>query len=66
MTSTQKSEALMLAKEAGYIESLKEIPGISAEVLAAMSSLYRAGWRDCWVVEAEAQLDKIMEENNVR
>jgi hypothetical protein len=27
MTSTQESEALMLAKETGYIESLKEIPG---------------------------------------
>lgn len=62
MTSTQESEALMLVKETGYIESLKEIPGINAEVLAAMSSLYRAGWRDCWVAEAEAQLDKIMEE----
>ena len=62
MTNTQESEALMLAKETGYIESLKEIPGINAEVLAAMSSLYRAGWRDCRVVEAEASMDKSTEE----
>jgi hypothetical protein len=57
MTSTQESEALMLAKETGYIESLKEIPGINAEVLAAMSSLYRAGWRDCWEAEAANEWD---------
>ena len=47
----------MLAKETGYIESLKEIPGINAEVLAAMSSLYRAGWRDCWEAEAANEWD---------
>jgi hypothetical protein len=57
MTNTQESEALMLAKEAGYIESLKETPGINAEVLAAMSSLYRAGWRDCWEAEAANEWD---------
>ena len=57
MIDSKKSEELMLAKEAQYIKDLQEIPGINAEVLAAMSSLYRAGWRDCWMEEATAHLD---------
>ena len=56
MIDSKKSEELMLAKEAQYIKDLQEIPGINAEVLAAMSSLYRAGWRDCWIADAMNQL----------
>lgn len=52
MIDRAKSEALMLTREAGYIEEIKQIPGTSPEVLAAMSALYRAGWRDCWEAEA--------------
>ena len=45
-----KSEELMLAREAGYIEELGNIKELSAEVIATMVGLYRAGWRDCWEV----------------
>jgi hypothetical protein len=58
MIGFNKSEELMVAKEAQYIADLQGIPGMNADVLAAMSSLYRAGWRDCWMAEAVAQLDK--------
>ncbi len=49
------SEKRMLAREAGYIENLKQVEGVSPEVLAAMVSLYRAGWRDCWEAEIVAE-----------
>ena len=49
-----ESERHMLAREAGYINELKETcgPELSAEVLAVMSGLYRAGWRDCLEMQA--------------
>lgn len=49
-----ESERQMLAREAQYIEELKNIrgPSLNADVLAVMSGLYRAGWRDC--LEAQA------------
>ena len=59
MIDRAKSEELMLAKEAGYISEISEIKGTSPEVLAVMSSLYRAGWRDCWEAEAFDEWDKI-------
>ena len=62
MIDFNKSEELMVAKEAQYIADLQEIPGINADVLAAMTSLYRTGWRDCWMAEAVAQLDKDVDE----
>lgn len=52
MIDRAKSEALMLTREVGYIEEIRQIEGTSPEVLAAMSALYRAGWRDCWEAEA--------------
>jgi hypothetical protein len=61
MLSYDKSQELMLAKEAGYIDTLKEVPGVTAEVLAAMSSLYRAGWRDCWMEEAKTRLCVVLD-----
>lgn len=57
MIDRAKSETLMLAREAGYIESLKEIQDMNPDVLAAMASLYRAGWRDCWEAEAANEWD---------
>lgn len=57
MIDRAKSEELMLAREAGYIKEIQEIQGTSPEVLAAMSALYRAGWRDCWEAEAVAAWD---------
>jgi len=47
MTKDQ-SEKMMLACEAVHIAAIKKIPGTNAEVLATLSSIYRAGWRDCW------------------
>ena len=49
-----ESERQMLAREAQYIEELKNIkgPSLNGEILATMAALYRAGWRDCWEAEA--------------
>ena len=55
MLTYTKSEELMLAKEAGYMEKLQEIPDLNVSALAAMAALYRAGWRECWMEEAKAQ-----------
>ena len=52
MIDRANSEELMLAREAQYIEEIKEVQGTSPEVLAVMAALYRAGWRDCWETEA--------------
>lgn len=53
MIDRAESERLMLAREAGYIEELKDSCGpLSAEILGVMSGLYRAGWWDCWEAEA--------------
>ena len=57
MLTYTKSEELMLAKEAAYIEKLQAIPGVNAEALAAMAALYRAGWRECWMEVAKAHFD---------
>lgn len=57
MLTYTKSEELMLAKEAAYIEKLQAIPDLNVSALAAMCSLYRAGWRDCWMEEAKADID---------
>ena len=54
MLDYNKSSELMLAKEAAYMKELLEIPGVDAETLAAMCSLYRAGWRECWMEEVKA------------
>jgi hypothetical protein len=56
MLDYDKSQELMLAEEAKHLETIQEIPGLSADVVAAMCSLYRAGWRDCWMEEAKARL----------
>jgi hypothetical protein len=56
MLDYDKSQELMLAKEAEYMEKLQEMPDVNAAVLAAMATLYRAGWRDCWMEEAKARL----------
>ena len=63
MIDRAKSEELMLAKEAGYISEIEQIKGTSPEVLAVMSSLYRAGWRDCWMEEAKAQPQWTLEDS---
>lgn len=41
----------MQQKERGYIADLRRILGDNAreDVIDAMSSLYRAGWNDCFV-----------------
>lgn len=57
MIDRAKSERLMLAREAGYIEEIKQVEGTNPEVLATMAALYRAGWRDCWEAEAAAAWD---------
>ena len=57
MMDYSKSQELMLAREAQYIDDLKDLEGMNADVLGAMSSLYRAGWRDCWMEEAKADID---------
>lgn len=62
-----KSERQMLAREAAYINELKETcgPELSAEILAVMSGLYRAGWRDCLEMQAvnswNERIDKLIE-----
>ena len=56
MLDYDKSQELMLAKEADYMKSIIEIPGLNADVVAVMSNLYRSGWRDCWMEEAKARL----------
>jgi hypothetical protein len=56
MLDYDKSQELMLAEEAKHLESIQEIPGLNPDVVAAMCSLYRAGWRDCWMEEAKARL----------
>ncbi len=55
MLDYDKSQELMLAKEADYMKSIIEIPGLNADVVAVMSNLYRSGWRDCWMEEAKAR-----------
>ena len=54
MLDYHKSTELMLAKEAEYMKELLEIPDVDGETLAAMSALYRSGWRECWMEEAKA------------
>jgi hypothetical protein len=61
MLNYDKSNELMLAQEAKYMESIQGIPGLNADVIAAMCSLYRAGWRDCWMEEAKARLCVVLE-----
>ena len=56
MLDYDKSQELMLAEEAKHLETIQEIPGLNPDVIAAMCSLYRAGWRDCWMEEAKARL----------
>lgn len=56
MLDYDKSNELMLAREAKYMESIQGIPGLSDGVVAVMSDLYRSGWRDCWMEEAKARL----------
>ena len=56
MLNYDKSQELMLAKEAAYMKELLEIPDLNAAALAAMAALYRAGWRECWMEEAKAQV----------
>lgn len=58
MLDYDKSQELMLAKEAAYMKELLEIPGVNAAALAAMAALYRAGWRECWMEEAKARLEE--------
>ena len=57
MLTYTKSEELMLAKEAAYIEKLQAIPDLNTSALAAMAALYRAGWRECWMEVAKAHFD---------
>ena len=57
MLDYDKSQKLMLAKEAEHLESIQAIPGLNPDVVAVMCSLYRAGWRDCWMEEAKADID---------
>jgi hypothetical protein len=57
MLTYTKSEELMLAKEAAYMEKLQEIPDLNVSALAAMAALYRAGWRECWMEVAKAHFD---------
>ena len=61
MLDYDKSQELMLAEEAKHLETIQEIPGLSADVVAAMCSLYRAGWRDCWMEEAKARLCVVLD-----
>ena len=55
MLDYDKSQELMLAEEAKHLETIQAIPGVNADVVAAMCSLYRRGWRDCWMEEAKAR-----------
>jgi hypothetical protein len=61
MLDYDKSNELMLAQEAKYLETIQEIPGLSVDVVAVMSNLYRAGWRDCWMEEAKARLCVVLD-----
>lgn len=67
MIDWTESERHMLAREAGYINELRETCGdsLNAEILAVMSGLYRAGWRDCREVETinawNERLDRLVE-----
>lgn len=65
MLDYDKSQELMLANEAKHMEIFLGIPDINASALAAMSALYRAGWRDCWMEEAKA-LTLAMDTDDVR
>jgi len=57
MLDWTESEKRMLAEEAKHMESILDIPGLNADIVAVMSSLYRTGWRDCWIVEMFAHAD---------
>ena len=61
MLDYDKSNELMLAREAKYMESIQGIPGLSDGVVAVMSDLYRSGWRDCWMEEAKARLCVVLD-----
>ena len=61
MLDYDKSNELMLAEEAKHLETIQEIPGLNPDVIAAMCSLYRAGWRDCWMEEAKARLCVVLD-----
>jgi len=52
-----ESERVMRKQEADYVSDLKRTLGADAnpDVLAAMVSLYRAGWRDCWYAMTEEE-----------
>ena len=58
MLDYNKNQELMLAREAKHMETFNEIPGLNPEILAVMSSLYRTGWRDCWLEETKAYVEK--------
>jgi hypothetical protein len=45
------------------MKELLEIPGVDVETLAAMSALYRSGWRECWMEEAKAQTQWTLEDS---
>ncbi len=60
------SEKRMLAEEAKHMESLQEIPGLNPDILAVIASLYRAGWRDCWITEMFTSTKTNEGESNVR
>ena len=61
MLDYDKSNELMLAREAKYMESIQGIPGLNADVVAVMADLYRSGWRDCWMEEAKARLCVVLD-----
>lgn len=43
------SEALRSRKVQAYVEDLRaSIPDASEEIIAALATMYDAGWRDCW------------------
>jgi len=58
MLTYDKSQELMLAQEAEYMKTILGIPGLSADIVAVMSDLYRSGWRDCWMEEAKARIEE--------
>ena len=61
MLDYDKSNELMLAREAKYMESIQGIPGLNDGVVAVMADLYRSGWRDCWMEEAKARLYLVLD-----
>ena len=61
MLDYDKSNELMLAREAEYMKSIQGIPGLNADVVAVMADLYRSGWRDCWMEEAKARLCVVLD-----